>query len=394
MSVSDNSTVAVPHDEDIVYEFPREEKPEFDRTSNVALNKSPYVESEIIPLDAGSSATRFLVHSCMLRKSTPLFALASNGQPVSLPKLDESAAHTLVHFLYAGTFQIRFHPAPSDGKVAYERFKLATCVYCAAIRYQLHGLAKLSKEKVSVEGDYIPIFDVLQVARDHAFPLLPETDVWYSGYLEDVIQTAMAKDPEPFRRPDFITKVEGNSRLLQIVWKTVMSSYTAVPPSSTRPPQDSGAETPLAESLLTESEVPTQDSLHQLPSPTESVVDSPSNSKEADDLNEPETLDLGPSTAANLEIQPQAKSRENDPNAQSDTASNDDFGLPAIEPIIEQPEVLKTVDIPPNEVKESEHVRADSVVEEDAVPAVNNSNPDTAKKNKKKGKKRHSSIVF
>ncbi|KAH6643836.1 hypothetical protein C7974DRAFT_7415 [Boeremia exigua] len=368
--------------------------------------RQPYVESRIVSLDVGSSATRFLVHSWMLRKSAPLFALASNDQPVSLPKLHEGPAHTLIHHLYAGTFERKIRYAPVG------KFRHSTCVYCAAVQYQLPDLAELSKDEIVQTGQGLSIFDILRVARDQTFTLLPEGDAWYSEYLEDAIKKAMAKDPEPFQRPDFITRVEGNSRLLQIVWKTVMSNYAAVSaPTTALQPLDSGAVTPIAESMATDSEVPTQDSLHQLPSPTESVVNSPITSREGDDLNETDSLDLE-SSASNLETSASTHPRENNLSVSSDVTSNDDFGLPAIEPTFGQSEVLKTVAAPPAKVKKAEHVRADSVVEAEAVapdnsfddakqavlnetpPTIANGTNDPVKKSKKKAKKKNSSITF
>lgn len=340
------------------------------------------------------------MHSLVLRKSAPLFALASKERPVSLPKLDEGPAHTLVHYLYAGLFENKIRYAPVG------EFGHSTCVYCAAVQYQLPSLAELSKDKIVEAGEGLPIFDILRVARDQAFTLLPDTDTWYSQYLEDVIQKAMAQDPEPFRKPDFITRVEGNSRLLQIVWKTVMSNYAVTSaPASTR---EGGVETPLAESMITESEAPTQSSQHQLPSPTESVVDSPPTSRAADDLFEPQPLDLD---AAKANPRTKAGFTEMDTKTAAERTYEDDFGLPAIEPTTERPPVLQVVDKPGQEVKKPTHVRTDSVVEEDAMvpdnafeqakrdnvsetaPAVGNCNSETSKKGKKK-KPKKSSIVF
>jgi hypothetical protein len=373
------------------------------KKDTLTLPIRPYVDSEIVSLDVGSSATRFLVHSLMLRKSAPLFTLASKEQPVSLPKVDEGPAHTLVHHLYAGTFETKSRYTPVG------KFRHSTCVYCAAVQYQLPSLAELSKDKIVEAGEDLPIFDILRVARDQAFPLLPETDVWYSQYLEDVIQKAMAQDPEPFRKPDFITRVEGNSRLLQIVWKTVMSNYSITSaPASTR---EGGAETPLAESMLTESEAPTQSSQHQLPSPTESVIDSPPTSRAADDLIEPLPLDLGTVMATKISDQDQLKVEEKDTNAVIEPTFTDDFGLPAIEPTTEQAEPLQIADKLAQEIKKPAHVRNDSVVEDDVVkpdttfeqakrdgmseasPVHQNGNNEASKKNKKKNKKK-SSIMF
>lgn len=340
----------------------------------------------------------------MLHKSAPLFALASKEQPLSLPKLDEGPAHTLVQHLYAGTFETNLHYAPVG------RFRHSTCVYCAAVQYELPSLAELSKDKIVEAGEHIPIFDILHIARDQAFPLLPESDVWYAQYLEDVIQKAMAQDPEPFRKPDFITRVEGNSRLLQIVWKTVMSNYsiTSAPASI----KESGAETPLAESMITESEAPTQSSQHQLPSPTESVVDSPPTSRAADDLIEPQPLDLSSLNSNKLEKPVQTHLNAKEFEAVGATTFNDDFGLPAIEPTTShpQPEVVQVIEKSVKDIKNPQHVRTDSVVEEDAStpdasfeetarkvvaeagPPISNGNGDSAKKSKKKNKKKSAAV--
>lgn len=370
------------------------------QAGSLTLCASPYVDSEIVSMDVGSSSTRFLVHSLMLRKSAPLFALASQEQPISLPKLDEGPAHTLVHHLYAGTFETKFRYAPVG------KFRHSTCVYCAAVQYQLPSLAELSKNKIVEAGEGLAIFDILRIARDQAFPVLPETDIWYSQYMEDVIQKAVAQDPEPFRKPDFITRVESNSRLLQIVWKTVMSNYVGT--SAPALAREGGAETPLAESLITESETPTQSSQHQLPSPTESVIESPPTSMAADDFIEPQALDL---SNAMTESQAKAAFEEVDTKVSVETKFEDDFGLPAIEPTTAQTPVLQVTDRSVNEAKKPTHMRTDSVVAEDAVvpdrtfeqakndsvsevtAATVNGNNELSKKGKKK-KQKKSSIVF
>jgi hypothetical protein len=89
------------------------------------------------------------------------------------------------------------------------------------------------------------IFDILSVARDVAFPLLPEDDVWYPSYVEDSLNNAMADDPEPFRKPDFITSVGSDSKLLQLVWKTVMNNYARAP--ATPAANNEETSTPTAE---------------------------------------------------------------------------------------------------------------------------------------------------
>ena len=202
----------------------------------------------MVSLEVGPEATRFLVHDSVLSRSEVLAAksypLAFVKQSVLLPELDLNTAHTLVHYLYTGKYQSLNTLASSD-KVIPEVYKLGAGVYCAAARYKLPGLAELAQNKLKSLDEEMSIFDILTVARDHAFPLLPEDDLWYPSYVEQSLNNAMADDPEPFRKPDFITTVEGNSRLLQLVWKTVMSNYARAP--ATPVVNNEEATTPTAE---------------------------------------------------------------------------------------------------------------------------------------------------
>ncbi|KAI4611936.1 hypothetical protein J4E80_007387 [Alternaria sp. BMP 0032] len=202
----------------------------------------------MVSLEVGPEATRFLVHDSVLSRSEVLAAksypLAFVKQSVLLPELDLNTAHTLVHYLYTGKYQSLNTLASSD-KVIPEVYKLGAGVYCAAARYKLPGLAELAQNKLKSLDEEMSIFDILTVARDHAFPLLPEDDLWYPSYVEQSLNNAMADDPEPFRKPDFITTVEGNSRLLQLVWKTVMSNYARAP--ATPVVNNEEATTPIAE---------------------------------------------------------------------------------------------------------------------------------------------------
>jgi len=208
---------------------------------------SPYATTQMVSLEVGPEATRFLVHDSVLSRSEVLAAksypLAFVKQSVLLPELDLNTAHTLVHYLYTGKYQ-SLNTLTSSDKVIPEVYKLGAGVYCAAARYKLPGLAELAQNKLKSLDEEMSIFDILTVARDHAFPLLPEDDLWYPSYVEQSLNDAMADDPEPFRKPDFITTVEGNSRLLQLVWKTVMSNYARTPATPVVSNEEASTPTP------------------------------------------------------------------------------------------------------------------------------------------------------
>ncbi|KAG9389309.1 hypothetical protein A1F94_002202 [Pyrenophora tritici-repentis] len=208
MSISNNSRLGLVH-----YNGEYEEKGKlvggFGDLSISAENSSPYANGQMITLEVGSEATRFLVHDKVLSRSEVLAAKyrprTFAGKSVRLPELDQTTAHTLIDYLYTGRYQTLSTLASSDTVIP-EGYTLSGCVYCAAVRYDLPGLATLARNKI--RSFNISIFDVLSVARDHTFPLLPEWDTWYQTYVEEALNRAMAEDPEPFRKPDFISMVE------------------------------------------------------------------------------------------------------------------------------------------------------------------------------------------
>ncbi|KAJ4375388.1 hypothetical protein N0V83_002475 [Neocucurbitaria cava] len=377
--------------------------------------------------DVGPNATRFDIHGTILRQSAELAAKfdpwSQKKEPVPLPELDEAAAHTLVHYLYSGKYQaLNTHVQPE--KAVALSYKLGTCVYCAAVRYKLPGLVELAKDKITSLGEDVSIFDTLAMAKDHAFPLLPDEETWYPAYLEGAIISAMAEDPEPFRKPDFITQVEGNSRLLQVVWKTVMNNYAKIPV------------TPLA----AEDDVatPTAESAPEEPAPV--IVHDIEPVLEAEDASSGEAELVqnvaSASTSIEAEASPQVAVSESD-NTQGDALELDD-----IEPTVETrqaPEpftdelgfetskmykqmgkksdfALATETTLHEEPKKTAHTRSDSVmqseeaeprpelerkdseaveVEDNGSQVVNGANDGAtpSKKNKKK-KSKKSSIVF
>lgn len=191
----------------------------------------------MVSLVVGPQETHFSVHSTILEQSAVLAAKVEHSsmehQQVLASELDKPTAHTLIHYMYTGNYQDLGATSRAEHS-AVSSYETATCVYCAAVLYQLSGLADLAKEKITSLEKEVSMSDMLRMAKNHAFPLLPENETWYLAYLEGAIRNAMAKDPEPFKRPDFITQVEGSSRLLQLVWKTVISNYngTVVTPKA------------------------------------------------------------------------------------------------------------------------------------------------------------------
>jgi hypothetical protein len=151
----------------------------------------------------------------------------STSDSLALPELDEPTAHTLVHYLYSGRYQtLDSFSDTSDKAGTVSAYRLGTCVYCAAMRYQLPGLAELAKERITTIAEELTILDILGVAREHAFPNLPQAESWYPSYLEGAIKAAVTEDPELFMKPEFVDQIEGDRRFRQVVMSAVVNSYS------------------------------------------------------------------------------------------------------------------------------------------------------------------------
>ncbi|CAN9410298.1 unnamed protein product [Alternaria sp. RS040] len=371
MSVSDNSTLDVSHESDGMGGYAY-------GTGDMAVSseeKSPYATTQIVALDVGPEPTRFLVHDSVLSRSKVLaaksFPVAFVQQPVLLPELDQNTAHTLIHYLYTGKFQSLSILASSD-KIIPELYKLGTSVYCAAARYKLPGLAELAQNKMKSLDEEMSIFDILSVARDVAFPLLPEDDVWYPSYVEDSLNNAMADDPEPFRKPDFITSVGSDSKLLQLVWKTVMNNYARAP--ATPAANNEETSTPTAELVpeLQESTGDENDVSAVVPQKTdeadESAVTAVSVPAPRDDVTEAPVVEdiIVPKPSKDVVLKTEdAQPTEERPATLEPFTDELDFKSSKTYQQMgnKKPEQVKASDISSGENKAPVHIRSDSVVQ-------------------------------
>ncbi|KAF2108295.1 hypothetical protein BDV96DRAFT_262901 [Lophiotrema nucula] len=214
-------------------------------TTSGAHGESPYRETGIVYLDVGADRIQFGLHRNALSKCEVLSSKLSpqsrgprSYDTVALPELDEPTAHTLVHYLYSGQYETQ---TPEHGTA--NSYKLGTCVYCAAVRYKLPGLADLAKHEITGLGEDTPIVDILSVARDVAFPTLPVDEQWYSDYVEGSIKRTASGDPSFFTTPAFVSQIGGHERFKEVVVRAMVESLSKAPsvPEPQKDDQDADA---------------------------------------------------------------------------------------------------------------------------------------------------------
>lgn len=101
-------------------------------------------------------------------------------------RLDEvsvAAGHTLVHFLFTGTYQC-LKPAglsPQVGHVA--EYETSVQVYSAARTYEVKALVELAKNEIERLGEKLDL-SILLEATENVFPHPCADDTWFIGYLK------------------------------------------------------------------------------------------------------------------------------------------------------------------------------------------------------------------
>ena len=149
-----------------------------------------------------------------LCKSTAL------NKVISLPDIDDETGHTLVHYLYTGTYQtLKLLNVSGDAKRLCE-YKRSVRTYCVARKYGIAGLEVLAKTFIERFKDQVSIVDALETAEE-AYRKLPKDDVWFTSYLEDEIRAALKADGAFFTRKTFLGRIgnlhEFDSALVRIM---------------------------------------------------------------------------------------------------------------------------------------------------------------------------------
>ncbi|KAF2397778.1 hypothetical protein EJ06DRAFT_532776 [Trichodelitschia bisporula] len=135
--------------------------------------------------------------------------------------IDPDIGHTLVHFLYTGSYEtLKSDDIPSaDDKL--KECKRAFLSYQAAIAYDLDGLVELARERVKALREFVTIFDLLQMAET-VYPKLPEHEEWLAIYLAAEAKAEFKLDKTIFLKECLHAHVGETPRINSVLF-TVMA---------------------------------------------------------------------------------------------------------------------------------------------------------------------------
>ncbi|OJD22777.1 hypothetical protein ACJ73_05871 [Blastomyces percursus] len=151
---------------------------------------SPYV-SPVVTITIGHK--NYVIPGDYLRKYPQWHSNLTWNPHIKLPDVDEDIGHTLVHFLYTGTYEtLGSAPDPRISSAAGE-YRRSTLVYQVARTYGLPELEALAKKYMEHFGGSVSIFDILRAAKG-VFSKLPDDEVWLPRYIKTKLQRAFVSD--------------------------------------------------------------------------------------------------------------------------------------------------------------------------------------------------------
>lgn len=139
-----------------------------------------------------------------------------------MPEVNEDAGHTLVHYLYTGTFQ-KLHLPEDDDMTA--DLKKNVHLYGVAVKYGLAGLKELALEKIQNKDGLGDIYDILEIIKGASKKLLKD-DLGLKPYIERELRAAFENDDTLFGKERFIELFGESKQFDRILMRIVADIYS------------------------------------------------------------------------------------------------------------------------------------------------------------------------
>ncbi|KAK7177680.1 hypothetical protein PSPO01_16274 [Paraphaeosphaeria sporulosa] len=174
------------------------------RESNLEQNEStisPYAYSPVA-IDVGPGLATYWVPKYLLR--SPKWSTTDAGGTLCLPGVSAATGHTLVHYLYTGTYQTLQAKGEDAVAPAHIKFKQALLTFVLASAYELPDLEKLAKEQIERHGSHMAVVDVLDTVRKEFSKM---ARCWFHEYMQARTKEQFDLDFTFFTSKAFINSV-------------------------------------------------------------------------------------------------------------------------------------------------------------------------------------------
>ncbi|RAK97346.1 uncharacterized protein BO80DRAFT_415003 [Aspergillus ibericus CBS 121593] len=144
----------------------------------------------------------------------------------SLDDINPDIGHTLIHFLYTGTYQT-IAPSTNDPycNPRSREFECSVYAYQAARRYEITGLEDIAREYMCTFDDSVTTLEILNIARK-VYTTLPSEDAWFETFVRDKLVSAFELDALQFRKDVAQYGVGTDVKFDQFLVAAVMEIYS------------------------------------------------------------------------------------------------------------------------------------------------------------------------
>ncbi|KAJ4285978.1 hypothetical protein N0V90_013544 [Kalmusia sp. IMI 367209] len=185
---------------------------------------SPYA-SKPITINVGPGHATYYVLKDLLR-SLDRDDIESGGE-ICLPGISADTGHTLVHYLYTGTYQMLESENDNIAQQSEHAFKHALLTYMAAMTYSLDELEQLAKQQIKKHGTDLEVGVIFNAIRKD-YSRFGSSD-WFREYLKDKTREAFESDYTAFLSDAFsnnLGKGKLNSFIMRYVVKLLCGKLT------------------------------------------------------------------------------------------------------------------------------------------------------------------------
>ncbi|OAL05150.1 hypothetical protein IQ06DRAFT_104895 [Phaeosphaeriaceae sp. SRC1lsM3a] len=192
------------------------------RESNLEHNEStisPYTCSPVA-IDVGPGLATYWAPKHLLR--SPRWSTTDAGGIICLPGVSADTGHTLVHYLYTGTYQTLEARREDALAPVHIKFEQALLTFVLASTYELQDLEKLAKEQIEIYGSRMALVEVLDTVKDEFSKL---TWSWLHKYLQARAEEQFDPDYTFFKSTAFAGSV-GEGALQRFITSHVLELFS------------------------------------------------------------------------------------------------------------------------------------------------------------------------
>lgn len=189
---------------------------------------SPYITAPVSLL-IGPNRERYTVPQAFLSES-PQWSRPDSPDSwslqahIDLAGVNEEVGHTLVHYLYTGTFQ-KLQSLEDDAYDLTAELEENVHLYGIATKYGLAGLRELVLEKIQNQEGLGAIFDILDTIKE-AYKTHLEDDLGLKPYIKRELKAAFESDNTLFEKERFLELFGEAKQFDRILMRSVTEIYS------------------------------------------------------------------------------------------------------------------------------------------------------------------------